>query len=264
MRVKATSKSGNTIKDFITTRIVLFMVITFFFTIILAILQEALTIDYQYITLPQWGPGIAALLLGFTLYKNTLNESLKIKGIKTYKLVVSTLLPFGLIAVSFVFFNTYHLSAFNLETIESTFFYIIIPATLFGAIGEALGWRVFLQSSISRRFNHTKAAVLVGILWGLWHVGHYANGFVFMIFFLIFTISFSLVISFLIRVHTYNLVYASAFHFGANLGFYIFFRSHVNDTSMIIINAVIWLLGAIFVLLMDKKLLNLTHADKGI
>lgn len=38
-----------------------FVVTTFFFTIVLAILQEALSMDYAYVTLPQWGPGLLRL-----------------------------------------------------------------------------------------------------------------------------------------------------------------------------------------------------------
>lgn len=253
MRLKATNKPEDKIINLIGARIVLFIVTTFFFTIVLALLQEVLTIDYHYIVLPQWGPGIAALILSFTLYKKALNESLKIKGVTLHKILISTLFPIGLIAVSLIFYNIYLLLPLNLEKVDITFFYIVVPATLFGAVGEALGWRAFLQSSISQRFNHFTAAILVGFLWGLWHVGHYGNGIVFMMFFLIFTVSFSIILSYIIRAHAYNLFYATSFHFGANIGFYIFFRVNINDTSMIMMNAIIWLLGAILVLITDKR-----------
>jgi membrane protease YdiL (CAAX protease family) len=39
-----------------------------------------------------------------------------------------------------------------------------------GGVGEELGWRAVLQPELERRFGAVKGAVLVGLLWGYWHL----------------------------------------------------------------------------------------------
>jgi hypothetical protein len=57
-----------------------FAVVTLILTIILAVAQEMLAIDYNYISLPQWGPGLAALLLGILYFKQSFNNVKLIGG----------------------------------------------------------------------------------------------------------------------------------------------------------------------------------------
>lgn len=46
---------------------------------------------------------------------------------------------------------------------------IIIP----GPLGEEFGWRGYLLPRLTKRFSFTVAAVLVGLLWGVWHLPLY-------------------------------------------------------------------------------------------
>ncbi len=36
--------------------------------------------------------------------------------------------------------------------------------------GEEYGWRIFLQDSLACQFSRFKAVILVGLVWGLWHI----------------------------------------------------------------------------------------------
>lgn len=232
----------------IVIKVTIFVFVTFIFTIILAMAQESLGIDYQVIILPQWGPGIAALILGFVLYKNTIDKSIRFSGFHPVKLFICLLLPIGMIGAGYFISKTLSVTSGNIVKMDIQLLYVIIPAIFFGAVGEALGWRCFLQSSLDGRLNYVIASVLVGTLWGLWHVGQYRNGVMFMVLFLIFTISFSIILAYLIREFDYNLLLAAVFHFSANIGFFVFYRENLNDTNMMLINALVWLSGAILIL----------------
>lgn len=257
------NKRENKLRSLIITKITIFIFITLLFTIILAMAQQALGIDYKYITLPQWGPGIAALILSFIIYKKTINKSIRFSGFHPVKLLICLLLPIGMIAVGYFISKAQSFTSGNIVTMDIQLLYVIIPSSLFGAFGEALGWRCFLQSSLDDRLNYLTASVLVGTLWGLWHVGHYGKGLIFMSLFLVFTISFSIILAYLIREFDYNLLLAALFHFSANIGFLVFYGENANDTNMMLVNAVVWLGGAILIIAnsyrrSDKTGLNLS------
>lgn len=230
-------------------KVIAFMFVTFFFTIILAMVQELMKVDYRFITLPQWGPGLAALILSsLVLFRNSIDRSLRLSALTPARLLLCLLLPFGIIGSGYLLGKALGLTPGNILKLETQFFYITIPSSLFGAFGEVLGWRSFLQSSLDRKLNLVKAAVLTGVLWGLWHVGHYSNGAVYMGLFLIFTISSSIVIAYLIREFEFNLILAALFHLSINLGFFMFFRESTADVNMMLVNASLWLIVAIAIL----------------
>ena len=235
------------------------MFFTFVFTIVLAVAQQSLKIDYKYITLPQWGPGIAALVLSFVLYKNILDKSIKLHGISTLKLLLCFVIPIGVMGIGYLIGKVLGFVPANSEKISIQFLCVFVPFSFIGAVGEELGWRSFLQSSLDGRLNSLIASILVGTLWGLWHIGHYKNGIIFMALFLIFTISSSIIIAYLIRGLHYNLLLAAIFHFSINIGFFLFFRGSVNDIKMMLINALVWLCGVSFVVLPKMKNQVYTH-----
>ena len=39
-----------------------------------------------------------------------------------------------------------------------------------GAVGEELGWRGYLLPRLARRVGHTGAALIMAVLWALWHL----------------------------------------------------------------------------------------------
>lgn len=246
-------KPKQSFKESLNVKIILFIVTTFFFTIVLAIIQELLFIDYEYIALPQLGPGLAAITLCLILYKKTLSQAIFIKNFPALTFLLNLVLPFFIISFSFIILSIFTNYAFEIESLDARYLYLIIPGMILGAFGEALGWRSFLQSSTHKAFGQLKSAILVGLIWGLWHIGHFSNGFFFMLLFLTFTICFSYVISIINARYNFNLFLAFAFHISANLGFYVFFRSSVNDPQMMLTNAILWMFAAMSAIILTKK-----------
>ena len=47
----------------------------------------------------------------------------------------------------------------------------ILWAGLFaGPLGEELGWRGFLLPEFQKRFPNLKSAIIIGIVWFIWHI----------------------------------------------------------------------------------------------
>ncbi|HMN28121.1 MAG TPA: CPBP family intramembrane metalloprotease, partial [Caldilineaceae bacterium] len=49
----------------------------------------------------------------------------------------------------------------------------IIILTIFAGIGEEFGWRGFALPRLQARYNALVASLIVGVLWGLWHLPLY-------------------------------------------------------------------------------------------
>jgi len=95
-------------------------------------------------------------------------------------------------------------------------FWLIAAAQLIGACGEELGWRSFLQPHLQQRYSPLISALIVGILWGTWHVMYLSDGPLFFALFLVLTIAFSVIMAELTRGVS-SLPVAGAFHWLINL-----------------------------------------------
>ena len=47
---------------------------------------------------------------------------------------------------------------------------VVLNAVLTGAVGEELGWRGFVLSRLDTRISSQHAALVMAVLWGLWHL----------------------------------------------------------------------------------------------
>jgi uncharacterized protein len=95
-------------------------------------------------------------------------------------------------------------------------FWLIAAAQLIGACGEELGWRSFLQPHLQQRYSPLISAVIVGTLWGTWHVMYLSDGALFFVLFLLLTIALSVIMAELIRGVS-SLPVAGVFHWLINL-----------------------------------------------
>ncbi len=79
------------------------------------------------------------------------------------------MMPIGL---GLMFFLTAYLLGTPLFDQVSTpfqFFLLFVPAIIFGGL-EEVGWRGILQDQLEARFGSLRLAILIGLIWGLWHL----------------------------------------------------------------------------------------------
>ncbi|MFJ7068521.1 lysostaphin resistance A-like protein [Streptomyces sp. NPDC101115] len=102
-------------------------------------------------------------------------------------------------------------------------FTLVVAAQLVGACGEEIGWRCFLQPLLSARFGPVAASLLVGLVWGAWHVRVFAQAPAYAAGFLVATVAMSLVLGLALeRVRASRLLLAGGFHTLVNLGMLLF------------------------------------------
>jgi membrane protease YdiL (CAAX protease family) len=232
-------------------KVTAFYGITFVFTVILSIVQQVSGIDAGKIVLPQFGPGIAALVIGALFRKDGWQPSLAVRRIPPRKFLFALGIP---VLFSVVLFAAYGLFVrpLGVASMDGVSFAVMLCGMLAGAFGEELGWRGYLQKILDGRANGIAAFLITGILWGLWHVGNYQNGPAYVFFFVLFTIGCSALMAWVLQGTGYNVVLAGLFHFAVNAGFYIL-KDAVADPRFAALNGVAWICAAAVIVAIQRK-----------
>jgi membrane protease YdiL (CAAX protease family) len=168
------------------------------------------------------------------------------------KSLIAFIVPIFLFAISFLIGKQLNLNVKITENLTSLL-PLMITGMLIGAFGEEIGWRSFLQPILEKKNSVLVASIFVGIIWGLWHVGHYKSGLLFMTGFFLFTISVSIIIAWLLRGTEYNLIISAMFHLSINIGFLVFFHNSMTDSKFMLINGIVWLIPAIGIVIITGK-----------
>lgn len=232
-------------------KIGLFFVITFVLTILLSVVQQFLGIDPTQISLPQFGPGVAALVMLRLFRKDQVKLTLTLRDIHPLKYLVALVLPLVVPVILFLVYNQF-VAPISIPSISGTAFLMMLVGIMLGAFGEELGWRGYAQNLLTRERNSIVAFLVVGVLWGVWHIGNFQNGPIFMLFFLFSTIGYSAVMGWLVQGANSNVVLPTLFHFSVNVGFFIL-QEAAADVRIAAMNGVVWLGAAVLVALRSKK-----------
>ena len=229
-------------------KLIVFVVFSFAFAQILIIIQLITKISFDIIILPQLAPALAfftTILLFRDMYK-PLPVNLNKHILK--RIIIVMLFPILLFTITYIIG-----SLMGIETnFQNELFKIIIVSIggiIIGCIAEEIGWRSFLQPNLEQKHSVFISSLIVGVIWGLWHVSYYQNGISYMLIFIISTISAAIIVVFFQKNTKKNLIISASFHTSINIGVKIFF---FND-SLRILNGIIWLIIAIIITMCDRK-----------
>ena len=95
---------------------------------------------------------------------------------------------------------------------------MFVDSLIRGPLGEELGWRGYLQIELNKRFSQLGSSLIVGVIWGLWHLPlWFVSGFqgidllLYVVFFMVGLVSFSVIIGY-VYGRGGNLLYAILLH----------------------------------------------------
>ncbi len=232
-------------------RIGVFFGIAFVFTLVLAIVQQAFGFDAVKISLPQFGPGLAAIVMMMAFRSDHINPTISFRGISFLKYLGAIGIPLIVPVIIFLVYNQF-INPLSIPPINATSLMLMLGGILLGAFGEELGWRGYAQNLLDRNLNDFIAFLLVGVLWGLWHVGNFQYGPIYMLFFVSSTVGYSAIMAWLLRGTNYNVVLATLFHFAVNVGFYIL-QNALADVRLMALNGIVWIGVAVIFAAFNKK-----------
>lgn len=96
--------------------------------------------------------------------------------------------------------------------------FMFFDSLIRGPLGEELGWRGYLQNELNKRFSLLKSSLIVGLIWGVWHLPLWlVSGFqgfdllLYSVFFMTGLVAFSVITGY-IYTRGGNLLYAILLH----------------------------------------------------
>ena len=168
--------------------------------------------------------GLVLLLKKFIVFKAPM---------KVYLTII--LLPLLSVGIGLIIYNTWFgdIGDFSWKA------YLSIPTTLWagfyaGPLGEELGWRGFLLPKLQKQFSEVKSAILIGLIWFVWHIplfwapfGTLVSGdpisYLPVLTYLIMIIAISCIITWLVNQSKGSVWIALLFHLSLNAGLALLF-----------------------------------------
>ena len=116
---------------------------------------------------------------------------------------------------------------------------ILVTGLYAGPLGEELGWRGFLLPEFQKKYSNLKSAIIIGIIWFVWHIplwwapfGTLVSGEAISIFpvilYFMMLICLSIIITWLVINSKGSVLIAILFHLSINAGIALLFYPELN------------------------------------
>jgi membrane protease YdiL (CAAX protease family) len=229
-------------------QILVFYILTWFFLLLLGGLQEATGILPPEIGLAQWAPGIAALLTVVVFRKDGIKITFISKTTPALRYLWAVLIPAGVGVLVYLIRTLLPIQSAPPPDVFNQLLLVLIW-TPFGALGEEIGWRGYLNKKLDTRMRGLFSAILVGVLWTPIHFFAFIDqGPVVIVFLTLWFISLSIVIYGLVQDTGFSVLVATVFHLSINYINLLFLDVYFNPTFWMLYGSVWAIVAAIFVL----------------
>jgi membrane protease YdiL (CAAX protease family) len=233
-------------------RIGIFYVLTWFFLMLLGGIQQTTGVLPQAIDLPQWGPGIAALLMLMIFRKDGHKIAFFSKETPVLRYLYAALIPIGVGSLIYLISTFMHIESAATAPAYGPLWLMVLWMP-FGALGEEIGWRGYLHKKLDSHMHGLFSSLLVGFMWFPIHIPFLTQGLVSVFFLALLIISFSIVIYALVQDTGFSVLLAAIFHLSINLT-NLLFLDVIYETRFMMVNALVWAVVAMLVILMKKEI----------
>jgi membrane protease YdiL (CAAX protease family) len=223
-------------------RIAVFYGLTWFFLILLGGVQQAAGLPAE-ISLPQWGPGLAALLMLVLFRKDGHKITVHAKGTPALRCLTAALIPVGAALVLRLAASFLSIPPAEDAPAYNSLLLAILWMPL-GALGEELGWRGYLNKRLDARLGGLASSLLVGLLWMPIHLPFLQRGPLMAVLLTVLLMAYSVVLYALTQETGFSVLLAGLFHLVINLT-NLLFLDLLYQPAFMALNAGIWALAAL-------------------
>jgi membrane protease YdiL (CAAX protease family) len=132
------------------------------------------------------------------------------------------------------------------------FYLLNIIAMFICCIGEEIGWRGFLLPLLYNKYSLFKSSIIVGILWGVWHL-NFNSGLTGFLLFTVYISGFSVIMSWIYAKTKGNMNLMILLHFCFNLFSHVFLWNRFV-IQLFVVEAIVFTLIAIVIVICNQKL----------
>lgn len=197
-----------------------FYIITFVFSILLLTLHFVFQSAGKYsVSFTQLAPAFAVISVSLILKDKSILPYIKshlyfdLKDIKWIILVIA--IPSISIAISSFILSYYKITYIAWEG-NVSFYILSMIAILIGCAAEEIGWRGFLLPNLQKKYTPFTSSIIVGVLWGIWHLNFTEGLFGFLVY-NITIIEMSILMSWVFNRTNGNLLLMIIWHFTFNI-----------------------------------------------
>ncbi len=209
-----------------------------------------------------WSPTFVLLILFNRLFPDiTLKEFIKMSlgsQTKPFDFILSFILQLLVLAafiIAYLQINNTSLDSLVFINLSSILPVFLINLTS-GPMGEELGWRGYALGVLQKRYSPFRASIILGLIWGFWHLPLWLLSgysgidlFIYIIAFLTAILSFSILITFYYN-KSKNILIAVWMHFWFNVLLQILI---IDILHMLIYYSVGYLLIAIVLMILNRN-----------
>jgi len=228
----------------------LFLLLTLFFTMALGGAQQATGLLAGQVILPQLAPGLAALIMLLLFRKDGTRMALSPAPLASRAGLLAVAFPAGAALIIFVIVSQVT-RVLDVATISLANSPISLVGMIIGSVGEELGWRGYLHNMLDKRMVGWASCLIVGIPWGLWHIGLWQYGPIYVAFAVLMITSYAVVIFFIVQETNFNVWVAALFHLMINVT-NVTFLSIFDRIDFVVVNALVWALIALGVVILNR------------
>ncbi len=232
-----------------------FYIITLIFSFLLLLLHFIFpNVGHYSVSFTQLSPAFAVVFISLILKDTTIIKDIKNRHIidKNFvKWVIPTIAIPSICIIVSSFIMTYYQVDYVPWKGDISFYILSFVAILVGCIAEEIGWRGFLLPKLQKRYTPLLSSIIVGVLWGVWHL-NFAGGILGFVLYTVTIIEMSILMTWVYNKSNGNLLLMTVWHLVFNLTSHIFLWDRFN-LNLFIVESIVFGIMCLLILIIERN-----------
>jgi membrane protease YdiL (CAAX protease family) len=232
-----------------------FYIITLLFSILLLTLHFVFESIGKYsVSFTQLSPALAVVFISLILKDKTIINDIK-NHFRVNKTVVKWMIPAIVIPSICIVVSSLIMTYYKIDYVpwqgDMLFYVLNFVAILIGSAAEEIGWRGFLLPNLQKKYSPFISSIIVGILWGVWHL-NFTGGILGFVLYTVTIIEMSILMTWLYNKSNRNLVLMTVWHLVFNLTSRIFLWERFT-LQLFVAESIVFGILCLLILIIERK-----------
>ena len=232
-----------------------FYIITLLFSMLLLTLHFVFQSVGKYsISFTQLSPALAVVLISLILKDKTIISDIK-KHLRINKVAAKWMIPAIVIPSICIIVSGFIMTCLSSNYVpwsgDMLFYILNFVAILIGSVAEEIGWRGFLLPNLQKKHSPFISSIIVGILWGVWHL-NFTGGILGFVLYTVTIIEMSILMTWVYNKSNGNLTLMTVWHLVFNLTSRIFLWERFT-LQLFVVESFVFGVLCLLILIIERK-----------